>query len=232
MKDFWQGIKNGVPIGLGYLSVSFGIGILAAGYGFSTLTATLVSATNLTSAGQAAGLAIMAAGGTLIEMLLTQFVINLRYALMGISLSQKLSLSFTTGHRFIAAFGITDEIFAVASARNCAVTPLYMYGLIAVSFVGWVGGTILGAAAGHLLPAQIVSAMGITLYGMFLAIMIPPAKKSVGVLFVIFLTAGLSLLFEYCIPAVSSGFAVIICAVVASVIGALLFPVCEQEVDV
>ena len=224
-----MGAKNGIPIGLGYLSVSFGIGILAAQYGFSTLIATLVSATNLTSAGQAAGLAVMAAGGTIIEMILTQFVINLRYALMGISLSQRLSPSFTTKHRFLASFGITDEIFAVASTRAKPVTPAFMYGLISVSFIGWVGGTFIGAAAGHLLPTQIVNAMGITLYGMFLAIMIPPAKKNGGVLFVIILTAALSIAFKFLLPMISSGFTVIICAVLSSIIGALLFPVTKKE---
>lgn len=230
--EFVSGVKSGLPICLGYLSVSFGIGILAVQYGFSPLVASVVSATNLTSAGQAAGLAIMAAGGTLIEMILTQFIINLRYALMGISLSQKLTPSFSAGHRLIASFGITDEIFAVAFSRGTPVTPTYMYGMIAISFIGWVGGTLAGAMAGELLPATIVGAMGITLYGMFLAIIIPVARKKRGVLFVIAIAALFSIIFKYLIPSVSSGFAMIISGVGAAIIGALLFPIKETEGEV
>ena len=228
-KDFLRGMKSGIPIGVGYLTVSFGFGILAAQYGFSILQAAAISASNLTSAGQAAGVAIIAAGGTLIELILTQLVINLRYSLMGISLSQKLDPSFSTMHRFITAFGITDEVFAVSYAQPFLITPAFMYGIILVSFVGWVLGTVLGASAGHFLPEAIINAMGIALYGMFLAIIIPPAKKEKSVLFVISLTAVISMVFYYLLPMVTSGFSVIISAVAASLIAAWLFPVKEDE---
>lgn len=229
--DFLKGLSHGVPIALGYLSVSFGFGILAVQSGLSVLASALISITNLTSAGQVAGVAIIAGGGTLIEMILTQLIINIRYSLMGLSLSQKLDSSFTTPKRLIASYGITDEIFAVASAQTKPLTSTYMYGLIAISFLGWSSGTILGACAGELLPASVTNAMGIVLYGMFLAIIIPPARKERSVLFVVIVSAGLSILFKYLLPTLSSGFAIIISALVASALGALFFPVEDKEAE-
>ena len=228
---YMDGLRDGIPIGLGYLSVSFGFGIMAVSEGLSVLAAVLISMTNLTSAGQVAGIGIIAAGGTLIEMMLAQLIINMRYSLMSISLSQKLDSSFTTPHRFLASFGITDEIFAVASGKNGEISNRYMYGLITVPFIGWTMGTLLGAAAGEILPASVKAALGIAIYGMFLAIFIPPARKSVGVLVVVAFSAGLSCCFEY-IPAfsgVSGGFVIIICALAASALGAFFFPVKDGE---
>ncbi len=228
---FKEGLRDGIPIGLGYLSVSFGFGIMAVSEGLSVLTAVLISMTNLTSAGQVAGIGIIAAGGTLIEMVLAQLVINMRYSLMSISLSQKLDSSFTTPHRFLASFGMTDEIFAVASGQKGEISNKYMYGLIVVPFIGWTTGTLSGAAAGEILPASLKAALGIAIYGMFLAIFIPPARKSAGVLAVVAFSAGLSCCFEY-IPAfsgVSGGFVIIICALAASVLGAVFFPVKDGE---
>ncbi|MBQ4545819.1 MAG: AzlC family ABC transporter permease [Oscillospiraceae bacterium] len=227
-KDFLKGIKDGIPICLGYLSVSFGFGILAVSLGFSILAAVGISLTNLTSAGQVAGVGIIAAGGSLIEMALTQLVINIRYSLMGISLSQKLDGNFNTFHRMAASFGITDEIFAAAVSQK-SVSPYYMYGLTAISALGWVSGTFLGAAAGNILPESISSAMGIVLYGMFLAIIIPPSKKEKGVLAAVLIAAALSTVFEYVLKSVSGGFAVIICSVLAAAICAALFPVPDEE---
>ena len=226
--DFIKGIRDGIPICLGYLSVSFGFGILAVGLGLSVLSAVGISMTNLTSAGQVAGVGIIAAGGSLIEMALTQLVINIRYSLMGISLSQKLDGSFNTAHRMIASFGITDEIFAVAVSQK-SVSPFYMYGLIIISSIGWVSGTFLGAAAGNILPDSVSSAMGIVLYGMFLAIIIPPSKKEKGVLFSVIIAALFSTVFEYLIDFVSGGFAIIICSVTAAAICSVLFPIPEEQ---
>ena len=161
-------------------------------------------------------------------MALTQLVINIRYSLMGISLSQKLDGSFNTMHRMIASFGITDEIFAVAVSQK-SVSPYYMYGLTVVSAFGWVLGTFLGAAAGNILPPSLSGAMGIVLYGMFLAIIIPPARKEKGVLAAVLIAAALSTVFEYVLKAVSGGFAIIICSVIAAAICAVLFPVPEEE---
>lgn len=230
-KLFFKGVRDGIPIFLGYLSVSFGFGILCINLGLSVATAVGISITNLTSAGQVAGVGIIAAGGTLIEMVLTQIVINLRYSLFAIALSQKLDSSFTTPHRVLASFGITDEIFAVSYAQEGKVKPIYMYGLILVSTSGWVLGTLLGAVLGQVLPASVSAAMGIMLYGMFLAIFIPPAKKERGVLIAVIMAALCSLLFEYVLTFVSGGFAVIISALVSATVCAVLFPVAEEEAD-
>ena len=228
-KQFRKGMLHGVPIMLGYLSVSFGFGILAVQKNLTVLQAVGISVTNLTSAGQAAGVGIIAAGGSLLEMVLCQLVINLRYSLMSLSLSQKLDSSFTLVHRLIAAYGVTDEIFAVASSQPEPLTPAYMYGLILTPFIGWSSGTLLGAAAGSIMPAQLTAALSLMLYGMFIAIIIPPAKKSAKVLLVIVLSAGLSVMFRFLLPMVNEGFAIIISSVVSSATVALIFPVGEKE---
>ncbi len=230
-KPFIKGLSHGIPICLGYFSVSFGFGILAVKSGLQAIDAILISLTNLTSAGQAAGVGIIAAAGTLLEMAITQLVINLRYSLMGLTLSQKLSEKFTTFHRLIASFGITDEIFAVAVSQKDKLVPSYMYGLILISASGWVGGTAAGAIAGLALPASLTAAMGILLYGMFIAIIVPAARKCKKDLIVILLAAAFSAVFKYLIPRVSFGFAIIISAILAAVIGALLFPINIAETE-
>ncbi len=228
---FVKGLSHGIPIALGYFSVSFGFGIMAVKAGLTALQSIIISLTNLTSAGQAAGVGIIAAGGGLIEMAATQLVINLRYSLMGLSLSQKLSDSFTTPHRLIASFGITDEIFAVASAQKEKLVPSYMYGMILIATVGWTGGTALGAVAGLALPVALTAAMGIMLYGMFIAIIIPAARASRKDLVVILIAALFSTAFKFLIPSVSFGFAIILSSVAAAVIGALLFPIELAETE-
>ena len=224
-----RGTADGIPIALGYLSVSFGFGIMAAGAGLSVFEAFMISLTNLTSAGQAQGVAVIAGGGTLLEMAAVQLIINIRYALMAISLSQKLDKSFTLPHRMMAAYGITDEIFAVCSTKEKKLCPSYMYGVTLISTLGWVGGTFFGAAAGEILPASVTAALGIVLYGMFMAIIIPPCRKEKSILAVVVIAAGLSILCKYLLIAVSSGFAVILCALAASLVGAALFPRKEEE---
>jgi len=228
---FSRGLRLGIPIALGYLSVSFGFGIAAVNKGLSPLAALLISLTNLTSAGQVAGLEVIVTGGTLLEMALTQLTINLRYFLMSLSLSQKLSPAFTLPHRLLAAFGITDEIFGVSSAEKGEVTPSYMYGLILLPFIGWSLGTLLGAVAGNILPDSIKYALGIAIYGMFVAIVLPPAKKDHGIQLAAGLAIVCSLVLAY-VPLfsfVTSGFSVILCALVGSVVAALLFPIKDEE---
>ena len=230
---YGEGVRDGIPIGLGYLSVSFGFGISAVNGGLSPILAVLISLTNLTSAGQVAGLDIILKAGTVIEMILTQLVINARYFLMSLSLSQKLDTSFTTRHRFLAAFGITDEIFGVASSKKGLLRPSYMYGLILLPLLGWTGGTLLGALAGSVLPYAIRNALGIAIYGMFVAIVVPPAKRERGVLVAALLGIAVSLILAY-VPLfsfVTSGFAVIVSALVAATAAALLFPVKKEEAE-
>ena len=226
---FLRGITHGIPICLGYLSVSFGFGILAVKAGLSVFQAAAISATNLTSAGQKAGLDVIAAGGAIIEMILLQLTINIRYSLMALSLSQKLDKRFTTPHRLLASYGITDEIFAVCSAQKEPLTPAYMYGMIFIAAVGWVTGTALGAAAGEILPAAVSTAMEIVLYGMFIAIVIPPAKKQHGVLFAAVIAAALSVMFKFAVPVLSEGFAMMISAIASALLTALIFPVKDEK---
>ncbi|HAG14209.1 MAG TPA: branched-chain amino acid ABC transporter permease, partial [Ruminococcus sp.] len=145
--SFRRGLMHGIPIALGYLSVSFGFGILAVKSGLSVTEASMISLLNLTSAGQAAGVGVMAHGGSLAEMALVQLTINIRYALMALSLSQKLDKRFTLPHRMLAAYGITDEIFGVCAAQEEPLVPVYMYGMTLIAATGWVTGTFLGAFA-------------------------------------------------------------------------------------
>ncbi len=222
-------MRHGIPIMLGYFSVSFGFGVLCIQKNLSTLAAVGISVTNLTSAGQVAGVEVIAASGSLIEMILCQLVINLRYSLMSLSLSQKLDPSFNLMHRLFAGYGVTDEIFAVASAQTEPLTPAYMYGLILTPFLGWSSGTLLGALAGDIMPASVTAALSLMLYGMFMAIIVPPAKKNSRVLFAVLIAAALSVVMHYCLPMISGGFAIIIAAVIASVTGALFFPVTDEN---
>ncbi len=227
---FAQGIRHGIPIALGYLSVSFAFGMQAVGSGLTWIQAVLISATNLTSAGQLAALPLMAAGASLGEMALTQLTINLRYALMSLSLGRKLDGTMGTLQRLIFSFANTDEIFAVASSQPGEVGKTYLYGLMLTPWIGWTLGTLLGAVAGTLLPLFVRSALGIAIYGMFLAIILPPARTQKPVRFVVLLSVGLSLCFRY-IPGlnqVSSGFVIIICAVAAAAAGAALYPAPED----
>lgn len=230
-KDFWQGFKAGLPVGLGYFSVSFAFGVSAVQSGLTVLNAVLISLTNLTSAGQLAGLSVIAAAGSLIEMAATQFVINLRYALMSISLSQKLDHSVTMLDRMLLSFGVTDENFAIAVNKEGTVTASYFYGLMTLPILCWTGGTFLGAAAGEILPAAVLSALGVAIYGMFVAIVLPVAKKSLAVALVALFAMVLSCCFAWVpfLNQVSGGFAIIISAVVAAAMGAFFFPMREED---
>lgn len=231
MKQYTRGIRDGIPIALGYLSVSFTFGLMAVGEGLAWWEATLMSMTNLTSAGQFAALPLMAAGGAWFEMFLTQFVINLRYALMSLSLSQKVDASMNTAYRLILGFANTDEIFAVAMSNPHSVGRAYLFGLATMPFLGWSVGTLFGALMGQILPASVVSALGIAIYGMFLAIILPAAREKKPVRVVVAVAVSISCLFYY-VPGlknVSSGFVIILASVAASAAGAWLFPVKEVE---
>lgn len=231
MSEFKRGFMAGIPIALGYFAVSFTFGIVAVSGGLSWWEAVLISALNLTSAGQFAGLNIMLAGGTLVEMALSQFVINLRYALMSMSLSQKADKSINLPLRCFFSYFHTDEIFAVASGEK-SFSKVFFSGLIITPFLGWTLGTLCGAIGGNILPDIVCNALGIALYGMFIAIFIPAAKQSSKVMWVVIIAVVLSSCFYY-IPGlnkISSGFSIIICAVAAAALGAVLFPV-EVEVE-
>lgn len=230
---FFTGLADGIPIALGYLAVSFSFGIAAVAAGLSPIEAILISMTNLTSAGQFAGIGIITAGGTYFELALSQFIINLRYSLMGISLSQKLDKSFGTAKRAVLGAALTDEIFGVAVSRTKPVIPVYFFGLAILPYLGWSLGTAAGALFGELLGETLRSALSVAIYGMFIAIIIPEAKKCIKTAAIILLAILIRCAIYY-IPMfgrVSDGFAIIICAVSASAAGALLFPVKEGNDD-
>ncbi len=230
-QEYRTGLKAGIPIALGYFAVSFTFGILGSIYGLEPWQTTVISLTNLTSAGQFAGLSVMASAGSFFEMALTQLVINLRYALMGITLTQKLDSKFKGIFRIILGAFITDEIFAVAAVRGKPVTRVYFVGLITLPYIGWGAGTFLGAVMGDVLPGIVVTSLGIALYGMFTALVIPAMRSDRHIGVVVFIAVGISLALYY-IPglnAISSGFAVIICTVAASVIGAVVFPIPDED---
>ena len=226
--QFRMGLKDGIPIALGYLAVSIGFGLMASAMGLGPGVAVLISAANVTSAGQVAGLSIMAAQGGMAEMALTQLVINIRYALMSLAISQKLDRArFTLPKRLAAAFVMTDEVFAVASSHKEPLTPAYFLGLEAESFLGWVLGTFLGSAAGDMMPQSIATTLSIAMYGMFIAIVVPVAREDRGAALCAVIAVILSCALHY-IPlfsGVTSGFSVIICAVAAAAIAAWKKPV-------
>lgn len=229
---FKKGIKNGIPIFLGYLAVSFSFGIAAKNAGITSLQAILISATNLTSAGQFAAIGVISAGAGYIEMALTQFIINLRYCLMSSSLSQRFDLRMKPYHRYLISFGVTDEFFGVSSAYEQEnVPPAYCYGLIAASWPGWVGGTALGCLSGEILPASVLSALGVALYGMFIAIIVPPAKNNKILLSIVITSMLLSLVFAITpiLKEISSGFRVIILTLIIASVAAYFFPIKEEE---
>ena len=225
-RDFLRGLRHGVPIALGYLSVSFTFGMKAVADGMTPLQAVLISATNLTSAGQFAGLPLMLSNASLMEMALTQLIINLRYALMSLSLSQKLDESMNTLSRMLFSFANTDEIFAVASSQPGRVGRHYLFGLMFTPYFGWTIGTLLGAVAGMLLPEFFRTALGIAIYGMFLAIIIPPARKDKVVAALVAISFALSFAGSYLpvVSSMSSGTRTIILTVVISSAAAILFP--------
>lgn len=232
--NFRKGITDGTPIALGYFSVSIAFGLMAVEAGCTWFEAMLISLTNLTSAGQFAGVTVLAHMGTYLEMALAQLVINSRYALMGISLSQKVTAKFKGIWRIILGFAITDEIFAVAIGQKDELSRAYFAGLAIIPIIGWTSGTIVGAILGSVMPLIITNALGVALYGMFIAVVVPKARDNFHVLAVAAIAIIISVALYY-IPAfsnISAGFAIIICTVIASTAGAILFPVNEEEADI
>ncbi len=227
---YWQnGVKDGVPICLGYIAVSFTFGIVAKRAGLAAWQAVLMSVTNVTSAGQFAALGLIGASATYLEMAVTQFIINLRYCLMSCSLSQKLEVRVPFAQRLLVAFGITDEIFGVSVASHGKLKPFYSYGLMSVAIPGWICGTWLGVVSGNILPQRVISALSIALYGMFMAVIVPPAKGNKLLSGIILLSMALSFLFTKIavFSPISSGFKIIILTVLIAGLAAVLFPVRE-----
>lgn len=230
MKTFIRGVRGGIPIGMGYLPVSFSFGIMAVSCGLEWWQALLISMTTLTSAGQLAALGVMVHPGQYIEMLVSQLTINLRYSFMSMSLSQKTTPEFRGVRRWLLGFFMTDEIFAVASAEQQVSTKFFM-GLAVMPYIGWATGTLLGSVLGNILPPLVMNALCLAIYGMFLAIIAPVARRSVAVLSVVGVAVALHVAFYYVpgLNTISSGLSISICAIVAAVFGALVFPVEDRE---
>ena len=232
IKDYLRGVRSGVPIGIGYLSVSFGFGILAVSMGFHVWQALMISMLTLTSAGQLSGIYTMCVPGQYAQMLISQITINIRYSFMSICLSQKTDPKFKGIFRLLLGFFMTDEIFAVASTEK-SVSRSYFLGLAAAPYVGWAVGTLLGALLGDILPARVMCALCIAIYAMFVAIVIPQVRveKTLGV--VVGVSVLLSTAFYYLpyLKNISSGLSITVCAIASAVLGALLFPKKTEEED-
>ena len=223
-------MKAGIPVCIGYFSVSFGFGAMAIAQGLGIFQSVLISSFNLTSAGQFAGLTVIAAHATLFEMILTQLVINSRYALMSLALGPNFGTKTGIGPRLLAAFFNTDEVFALGMERGSALTASFFVGAGIVAAVGWISGTAMGAIAGSLLPESVRTALGVMLYGMFVAIVIPQVKQEKPILACVCFALIFSSAFSW-IPLlnqISSGLAIVICTVAAAALAALLFPVDEE----
>ena len=232
-KNFLNGMRDGIPIALGYFAVSFTLGIACRNIGLSAMESTIMSFTNLTSAGEFAALGIMAAGAGYWEMALSQFVINLRYMLMSASLSQKLAPDTPLYHRLLVGYGVTDEIFGISINVPGRLDPFYTYGAVALSSPAWALGTCLGVVLGNVLPARIVVALSVALYGMFIAIFVPPSRKSKVICLLVAVSMALSFAVSR-IPAfdsISSGIKTIILTVAISAAAAVLAPVKEVKQD-
>ena len=230
--EFLEGCQDAIPICLGYIAVSFAFGIEASKIGMTTFQAAITSLLNVTSAGQFSALDVIARNGSFIELAILQFIINLRYMLMSTALSQKLSSKVGTLQRLGISYGVTDEIFALSFFRKGSLDPLYSYGLIITSVFGWVLGTVLGAFSGQILPERLISCLGLAIYGMFIAIIIPDTRTNRTILSIVISAMALSSVFAY-VPVlashISSGFRIIIITVVVAAFAAYFSPVKEEE---
>lgn len=229
-KEFREGMRDGIPIGLGYLAVSFSLGVAARSAGLTAFQGFLASLLNNASAGEYAGFTVIAANASYLEMALMTLVANARYLLMSCALSQKFAPDTPLRHRLLVGYDVTDEIFGITIARSGVLDPWYTYGAIVVAAPCWACGTALGVTAGNLLPLRVVSALSVALFGMFLAVIIPPARKNrivAGFVLVSFL-ASFAAANLPCISQLSSGTRTIILTILISAAAAALFPVTED----
>ena len=228
---FRRGVRDGMPIALGYFAVAFTLGIAAKNAGFSAVQAMVESLTNNASAGEYVVFSLVAAGAGYLEVAVMTLVANARYLLMSCSLSQKLSPETPLRHRMLVAFDVTDEIFGISIAVPGKLNPWYTYGAMAVAIPGWGLGTFFGVAVGNVLPLRLVSALSVGLYGMFLAIIVPPARKNRVVLALVLLSFAASFIASRwaLLAGLSSGIKTILLTVAISLGAAVLFPVREED---
>ena len=228
---FFNGVRDGIPIALGYFAVSFSLGIVARRAGLSPIQGFLSSLLNHASAGEYAEFTVIMANAPYVEMAFVILITNIRYLLMSCALSQKFNANTPLRHRFMVGFGITDEIFGISISRAGNLNPWYSYGAIFIALPAWSVGTALGIVAGNILPASIVSALSVALYGMFLAIIIPPARKSKIVAALVAISFALSFACNYLpwISSLSEGTRTILLTVIISGAAAILFPVKQDN---
>lgn len=231
---FLHGMRDGMPIAIGYFAVAFALGIRAVAASISAPEAALMSLLNLTSAGEAAAIALIGAGTTYVELAFTQLVINIRYLLMSCSLSQKILPKTSVLHRLLMGYGVTDEIFGISVAQSGALSPYYSYGAIAVAAPGWTLGTLAGAVLGNVLPARVVGALGVALFAMFLAIILPPARKNRVIAGIVAVSMAASSLLTYLCSrfawtGFTEGFRIVVLTVTVAAVAAVLFPVKDGE---
>ena len=227
---FRNGNRDGIPIALGYFAVAFTLGIAAKNAGFTAFQALICSATNLASAGQYAGFTMVREGATYLEMALMILVANARYMLMSSALSQKFDKSTPFFHRFLVGYSVTDEVFGICIGVPGKLNPMYAYGAMLLTIPGWSLGTYFGVLMGNILPGNVVSALSVGLYGMFIAIIIPPAKKDKVILALVVISMMLSATVTW-VPVFSvipSGVRIILLTVIIASIAAILFPVKED----
>ena len=225
-ENFLAGLKKGIPVAIAYLAVSFTFGLAARRNSFPLWFASLISATNLTSAGQFTGIELLRLGAGYLELALAVFIINLRYALMSFSLSQQVKIRIKPATRFCMSLFLTDEVFALSNEKGSAITPAYYFGLATLPYLGWQIGTLAGYLSGGYFPHRVIAAAGIAIYAMYIAIFLPPMKKHKGIVAAVLAGALLSCGLYY-IPYLNKipmGFRVILSAVAATVLAAALFP--------
>lgn len=230
-KEFFRGIRNGLPVSAGYFAVSFSLGILMRNAGLDPLEGLVMSLVNNTSAGEAAAVGIIASGGSYLEMAVNQLVINLRYFLMSAALTVHLSKELPLSRRLVVGFDVTDEIFACLISQKKPVSEFFAYGLAVITIPGWAAGTVLGIIFGDILPPTVVSALSVALYAMFTAVIIPPARKDrrLALLVVVSMLASLVFTLDPLFRFISEGMKIIILTLVLSAAAALIWPV-EEEI--
>lgn len=228
---YFKGLRDGIPIALGYFAVAFTLGIAAKKAGLGAFQAFLASGLTNASAGGYAAFTLIGSGAAYIELAITELIVNARYLLMSCALSQKIAPETPLFHRMLMAFDVTDEIFGISVSVTGTLNPFYNYGAMSVAIPGWAFGTLFGVIMGNVLPARLVSALSVGLYGMFLAIIIPPARKNkiIAALVIISMAASLAFSKISLLANVSDGMKIIVLTVVISLLAAVLFPVKDEE---
>lgn len=230
---FLRGLKDGIPIGIGYFAVAFSLGIAARNAGLTAFQGFISSFLGNASAGEYAFFTLLAAHASYLEVAIVTLITNARYLLMSCALSQRISPSMPFWHRFTIGFDITDELFGIYIARPGYLSPAYCYGAMSVAMPAWALGTAFGIIMGNLLPLRLVSALSVALYGMFIAIIIPPARQNRVILVLVTASFLCSYIFYY-LPVIrdfSDGNRTIILTLAISAAGALLCPVTQNTAN-